>query len=600
MKKHKKAFTILELLVVIVISAVLITIVLPRIISYTKEARYKACRGQIAIINEQVDLYYVQVGEWPRADLMDLVWDTDRFPDGMPRCPSTGYFYWTYEDTHRVGGHDEDNPESHKELGYMTIGDSTLDSQGYLAGMLQREFDVESNQYALVRYGDYRYELMEDGKTWKKVSFKKYYYNAYGSLKLEAEYYDIKYDESNRMKSKKVITKDRRGHIKSDSLYEHYYDAEGVRRTRSVDTDVYYPASEGQLVQYKTKRVMHYDPAAKVYTGFTQTSTDAGGTNKYGELEVSFDLLWDEGPNAGKVKNKTITYMAYEGDTKYITRIHAFEDIKYDLNGRQLSYTMYKEDGGGKIGKVEYESGEFTTEGLRTSQTFIYSDYIPPTEPGAEGTYEYAGERHTPITKFDFEKNRAEAYQRNTTAAGDVEKRGYYMEYDEYGRQKFARYVFRNEDNTISSIVENTNRSYDPTTGLFTGGNQTVYNPDKSISMEKTSRDFQYDSAGRLTAYTVEAYHKSDDKTTTFEFSNRTYEGPLGGGINTMTGYRRKKTETIDGKKQLLYDYDLRNIRRNINGGMTSYSWTKYKADGTVDGELENTCPPVCPHEPKW
>lgn len=181
MKKHTRAFTLLELIAALIIVGVLVSVVVPRITSYTKQAREKACRGNIATINEQVELYYVRIGEWPRGDLVDIGRDPNWFPNLIPDCPVTGYNYWIYEDTHRVGGHIEGDPESHKELGISKFGEAIVDSQAQLLAGLGRGFQgflkEVSGNFELVRYTDIIYGA--DGDITSLVIS---LYDAYGNI----------------------------------------------------------------------------------------------------------------------------------------------------------------------------------------------------------------------------------------------------------------------------------------------------------------------------------------------------------------------------------------------------------------------------------
>jgi len=103
--KSTKAFTLVELILVILIIGILAGIVIPRITYTTQSAKEEACKANKAAINAQVELYYQLEGSWPANDLSDIGADNDYFPDGIPTCPvdSTAY---ALDANNRVDGHD--------------------------------------------------------------------------------------------------------------------------------------------------------------------------------------------------------------------------------------------------------------------------------------------------------------------------------------------------------------------------------------------------------------------------------------------------------------------------------------------------------------
>jgi prepilin-type N-terminal cleavage/methylation domain-containing protein len=88
----KKAFTLVELMIVVLILGALATIAIPRISGGAQVARISACRTNVDMINSQIELYYVNTGSWPN-NLKKVTKDTDYFPDGEPVCPATGVEY---------------------------------------------------------------------------------------------------------------------------------------------------------------------------------------------------------------------------------------------------------------------------------------------------------------------------------------------------------------------------------------------------------------------------------------------------------------------------------------------------------------------------
>lgn len=86
MTRKKRAFTLVELMIVVLILAALAAIAVPRIGASAANARRRACETNIDIINSQIELYTANVGSAP-AVLTDVTQDTNYFPDGEPACP---------------------------------------------------------------------------------------------------------------------------------------------------------------------------------------------------------------------------------------------------------------------------------------------------------------------------------------------------------------------------------------------------------------------------------------------------------------------------------------------------------------------------------
>ncbi len=101
--RSNRAFTLVELLVVVMILGALAAIAVPRIIGGATNAKINACKTNVDLINSQIELYYANEGDWP-SQLSDLTTDPNFFPDGAPECPyGTVYSYSTT--THRVSDH---------------------------------------------------------------------------------------------------------------------------------------------------------------------------------------------------------------------------------------------------------------------------------------------------------------------------------------------------------------------------------------------------------------------------------------------------------------------------------------------------------------
>jgi prepilin-type N-terminal cleavage/methylation domain-containing protein len=103
MMHSKKAFTLVELLVVVMILGALAAIAVPRMISGATNAKLRACETNVDLLNSQIELYYANEQKWPR-NLSTVAEDPNYFPDGVPTCPfGTKYKY--NSTTHRVTSH---------------------------------------------------------------------------------------------------------------------------------------------------------------------------------------------------------------------------------------------------------------------------------------------------------------------------------------------------------------------------------------------------------------------------------------------------------------------------------------------------------------
>ncbi len=89
-----KAFTLVELLIVVLILGALAAIAIPRITASTTTAKANACKTNIDIMNSQIEMYRADTGSYP-GTLDALVSDANSFPDGLPVCPSGGNYEMT-------------------------------------------------------------------------------------------------------------------------------------------------------------------------------------------------------------------------------------------------------------------------------------------------------------------------------------------------------------------------------------------------------------------------------------------------------------------------------------------------------------------------
>jgi len=103
--RHRAAFSLMELLAVVIILGLLATLILPRVAGSNDRAREKTCLHNRAEINITVEQFYLHTGAWPATNLSDVATDPNYFPDGLPTCPLTGAAYRIDPATHRVIGH---------------------------------------------------------------------------------------------------------------------------------------------------------------------------------------------------------------------------------------------------------------------------------------------------------------------------------------------------------------------------------------------------------------------------------------------------------------------------------------------------------------
>ena len=105
MRRVRKAFTLVEVLIVVIVLGILAAIVIPRFTVSAAEAKKNACAQNVANINTQVERWYFEKGSWPLDALTDIGADADFFPDGIAACPVDASAYALDAITHRVTGH---------------------------------------------------------------------------------------------------------------------------------------------------------------------------------------------------------------------------------------------------------------------------------------------------------------------------------------------------------------------------------------------------------------------------------------------------------------------------------------------------------------
>ncbi len=99
---RRNAFSLLELLAVVVILGIIAMVVIPRITFSAATARENACFQNKAEINGAVERYFFEMGAVPVVADIDI---PAYFPDGLPVCPVTSAAYPLDAGTGRVTGH---------------------------------------------------------------------------------------------------------------------------------------------------------------------------------------------------------------------------------------------------------------------------------------------------------------------------------------------------------------------------------------------------------------------------------------------------------------------------------------------------------------
>ena len=105
-KSHfRTAFSLPELLAVVVILAIIAVIIIPRAASQIDNAQRNACFTNQGEIELQVKLWRRNNGSYPAADLSNIESNAAYFPAGLPTCPVDGAAYTIDTTSGLVDGH---------------------------------------------------------------------------------------------------------------------------------------------------------------------------------------------------------------------------------------------------------------------------------------------------------------------------------------------------------------------------------------------------------------------------------------------------------------------------------------------------------------
>ncbi len=101
----KVAFTLVEILAVVVILGILAAVVVPRVLATSSTAKINSCYHNKVVINAAAEQWHFNTGAWPDHLLNDIGQDKDYFPDGVPVCQLDSAAYHLDHTTHRVSNH---------------------------------------------------------------------------------------------------------------------------------------------------------------------------------------------------------------------------------------------------------------------------------------------------------------------------------------------------------------------------------------------------------------------------------------------------------------------------------------------------------------
>ena len=115
-RKNRNAFTLIELLLVLVILGVLALVVVPKFAGRSEEARKTAAQTDISMLEGQIDIFEQDVGRFPSNEegLGALVaqpgnapkWKGPYIKRGVPKDPWGNPYVYRYPGTHNPNGYD--------------------------------------------------------------------------------------------------------------------------------------------------------------------------------------------------------------------------------------------------------------------------------------------------------------------------------------------------------------------------------------------------------------------------------------------------------------------------------------------------------------
>ena len=117
---NKKAFTLIELLIVIAIIGTLVAVAVARFANLASDRNYRVCQANLRTLNSAISVYRVQENAWPYNGTTTVPTNvaTAGYVLEIPACPSAG----VYGLTNPLGGTNYDRTR-------CTIAGHTLPSQ---------------------------------------------------------------------------------------------------------------------------------------------------------------------------------------------------------------------------------------------------------------------------------------------------------------------------------------------------------------------------------------------------------------------------------------------------------------------------------------
>jgi competence protein ComGC len=67
MFKNQKAFTLIEMLIVLMIVSVLMILIIPNLGSKSKDVQHKGCEALVSVVQTQIDAFYLEKYTYPKS-----------------------------------------------------------------------------------------------------------------------------------------------------------------------------------------------------------------------------------------------------------------------------------------------------------------------------------------------------------------------------------------------------------------------------------------------------------------------------------------------------------------------------------------------------
>ncbi|GAB3791365.1 competence type IV pilus major pilin ComGC [Virgibacillus kimchii] len=85
MLKNNRGFTLIEMLVVLMVISVLIILIVPNLNTNSENINEKGCDALTAVVQAQVDAYYIDNGNYPAS--LDKLEEADYINTEQQTCP---------------------------------------------------------------------------------------------------------------------------------------------------------------------------------------------------------------------------------------------------------------------------------------------------------------------------------------------------------------------------------------------------------------------------------------------------------------------------------------------------------------------------------